>query len=141
MTNEAAAPKPRRSRRPLPGGVTLDDLNAHIDLRVMMALQAHEKRMGERMDRRFDELGDLFRSAFPEGDPVTHRRVHEARINRAATWARVWQGIAQAVGTTVLLAVLGFLGLAAYQHMLALAKRDLPAISPARDEQKREDRS
>lgn len=141
MPPDAAAPKPRRPRRQLPGGVTLEELNAHIDVRVMHALQAHEERMGARMDRRFDELADLLRSGFPEGDPAAHRRVHEARMNKARDWARMTQGIAQTVVAAVFLAALGFLGMAAYQHILTIAHRDMPALHPQRttDEQRRED--
>lgn len=36
-----------------------------------------------RFDERFDELSGLIRSGFPEGDPITHRKVHESYMQEA----------------------------------------------------------
>lgn len=43
-----------------------------------------EEKLIKHVDRRFDELADLLRGAFPEGDLTKHRLEHERRIEAEA---------------------------------------------------------
>lgn len=116
--------------------LTLGELHAHIDLRVLRALSKHEDRMRTHMDRRFDGMCELIKSGFPEGDPAAHRRAHESWIRGSLSRREFWSWVARQVVIVVALALLGFLGLAAWQHLLTLAKRDMPVIAQPRADER-----
>lgn len=45
------------------------------------------------IDKRFDEVVALLRSAFPNGDIDGHRRTHEGEIKTAEKWSKIWQSV------------------------------------------------
>ena len=48
-------------------------------------------------DERFDKLEALIKSGFPDGDPGSHRRIHEQHIKEAAEKAEVRLAIKKSV--------------------------------------------
>ena len=61
-----------------------------IELRNNAELRKH-------FDERFDQLEALIKSGFPDGDPGSHRRVHEQHIKEAAEKAEVRLAIKKSV--------------------------------------------
>lgn len=103
----------RETTRPV-SSMSLDELRAHIDVRVMRALQDHEDRMSQRFDRRFDEMIALVRSAFPNDDPTSHRKAHEDMINLVTARRQFIEAITRNLATWGLIGVLGFLALSVW---------------------------
>ena len=60
-----------------------------IERAVADALEAHEQKVVNHMDRKFLELSATFASAFPSGDPHGHRMAHESQIKQADGWNKL----------------------------------------------------
>ena len=63
------------------------DVADFVDSRV----DEMEERISQHFDRRFAELTAMFRSAFPDDDPVQHRKAHDLMIEAAKEEAEFWQ--------------------------------------------------
>lgn len=61
-------------------------------------------------DRKIDEMIAMFKSGFPEGDPVEHRKVHESYIQESKDRAELWRGLRMKLMSGGVLAVFGVLG-------------------------------
>ena len=61
------------------------------------AIKADNTELRKHFDDRFDQLEALIKSGFPDGDPASHRRVHEQHIKEAAEKAEVWLAIKKSV--------------------------------------------
>lgn len=56
------------------------DIAEYVDA----GMDALEEKLIKHVDRRFDELADLLRGAFPEGDMTKHRLSHERQLEAEA---------------------------------------------------------
>lgn len=63
-------------------GLSVDDLSTLSKL-----LQEGREEQRKHFDEKIVGLQDLFKSAFPGGDPAAHRLAHEEQIKVAAFWA------------------------------------------------------
>ncbi len=61
-------------------------------------------------DRRIDDMLTTFKSGFPNGDPVEHRKVHESYIEEAKERAELWHELRKRVLSGGVLAAIGVLG-------------------------------
>lgn len=101
-------------------GVGPDDFVTHAELEAR--LTAGRAQMISHFDARFDALEKMIKDGFPYGDTRGHREVHEAQIKKAADRAALWKGIwEKAVGGSVI-AVLIFVGQAAWSQFITIIK-------------------
>lgn len=56
------------------------DIAEYVDA----GMDALEEKLIKHVDRRFDELADLLRGAFPDGDMTKHRLSHERQLEAEA---------------------------------------------------------
>lgn len=90
-----------------------ESLQQHHALNIdqIELLLAHgRKDQREHFDKLIDEMLSLFKSGFPEGDPVEHRKVHESYIREAKERAELWRGMRMKLLSGGVLAVFGVLG-------------------------------
>ena len=59
-------------------------------------------------DEKFQELIDLIKSGFPEGDPATHRAVHEGYIRQAEERKELWSSVLRQVVSGTVYSALAF---------------------------------
>ena len=96
--------------------LTLRDVEAAIE-RALAPLQAAVQ--GQATDLRDHATREerLFASAFPAGDPIEHRKAHEAMISAAKAqeqfWNSLWADLARKGVTAVLLSIVGLVALGA----------------------------
>jgi C4-dicarboxylate-specific signal transduction histidine kinase len=87
-----------------------------IDERIAHHLNESERRQKSRMDEGFDQVCDLLRSAFPDGDPVEHRKAHEQMIEFHKQRAEFYRDLKRQLAGKGLLAVLGLILIAVWHY-------------------------
>lgn len=93
------------------GSVTHEDLE-----RGRQIMAAH-------IDERFDQLVSLIKSGFPNGDPESHRRVHEGYIQEAADRAALWKSLREKTITGVVWGLLVLLGTVLWEWFKAEVRK------------------
>lgn len=79
---------------------------AHIE-----ALLSHDRKdQREHFDAKLEELSNLFKSGFPGGDPVEHRKVHESYIREAQERSAMWKSFREKLISGGTLGFLGVVG-------------------------------
>lgn len=106
----ATTPPPLLDRKP-------DHTITHEDL------LAYQQELKQHFDHRVDELIDLIKSGFPEGDPAAHRRVHEGYIKEASARAELKSKILEKVITGGVWGGLLFVGTLIWEYVKGEAKR------------------
>lgn len=85
--------------------------HAHIAIeQIEFLLERGRRDQREHFDRRLDEMMSTFKSGFPDGDPVEHRKVHESYIQEAKERAELWHGLRLKLLSGGALAVFGVFG-------------------------------
>lgn len=69
-------------------------------------------------NRTTSEIHKLFKEAFPDGDAVSHRQSHEKWIAKAEAEERFWLNIKEKAVTAIVIAVIGWAGLALWAAFL-----------------------
>lgn len=64
----------------------------------------------EHFDRKIDELSEMVRSGFPNGDPIEHRKVHESYIREAKERSEMYRSLRDRLLSGGVLAVFGVIG-------------------------------
>lgn len=77
---------------------------------IEFLLERGRRDQREHFDKRIDEMLDTFKSGFPNGDPVEHRKVHESYIEEAKERAELWHELRKKVLSGGVLAALGVIG-------------------------------
>lgn len=77
---------------------------------IEFLLERGRRDQREHFDRRIDEMMNTFKSGFPGGDPVEHRKVHESYIQESKERAELWRGLRMKLLSGGVLAVFGVLG-------------------------------
>lgn len=98
-----------------PNSITLAELDARIDERIAKRLDAFSEALKQQHDEQYQRLVELFKSGFPNGDPVEHRIAHEEMMRMVRARRRFFEelGLHLAKGGVWALAV--FLGLVLWQ--------------------------
>lgn len=98
---------------------TVEDRVAAIMIKrtVDEAVAKHQSDMITHIDAKFGQLDTLFKSAFPNGDPVGHRLAHEGQIKSAEFWSRIKISLAEKLAFGVVSGGLLFIGLAAWEAL------------------------
>lgn len=63
------------------------------------ALAKNRHATREFVGNKFSELEELIRDGFPNGDPASHRKVHEAYIQEAAERRAFWKSVVEKIAT------------------------------------------
>lgn len=79
--------------------LTEDRVALMIEEAVSDAMTRHEAKMGAMIRNEFNTLQELFKSAYPGGDPHGHRIAHEKAIASASKWDRLRDGIIEKILT------------------------------------------
>lgn len=107
--------------------LTEDRVALMIEESVSESMTRHEARMVALIKNEFNTLGDKFTkdfsSAFPGGDPHGHRMAHEKAIKDAGRWDQLKADFISKAFTTGLMAALGFVLIAAWEHFKAEVKK------------------
>ena len=108
--------------------VFIDRRQSHTAEVLMLIKQIHEsqlaldKKLTDHMVVESVEIGeqitDMMKKAFPEGDPEGHRRHHELVIQRAEESAEFWRKMRIEIGKWGLISVIGFLVVSAWHSFL-----------------------
>lgn len=104
-------PEDAERRRHPEFGISEDRAQLLIRGAIDASLRLHEREMIEQIDSRFAQLTDMFRAAFPDGDPYSHRRAHEAAIASANGWTKLKADLLSKIMTGGVWAGLVWLGL------------------------------
>lgn len=88
-----------------------------VKVLISEALQGHEDRVMQYLDRRFSELHDTLTSAFPEDDLHAHRLAHEQQIAQATNWSRMKSDIIGKVVTMGLWAAAVFFAVSVWESV------------------------
>lgn len=102
--------------------MTLAELRAHIDVRVIRHLQDHEGRVTRSMDKRFDEVVGLIKSAYPNDDPASHRAAHEGLIQTMNARREFFEELRKNLATWGVVGALGFIGIASWTLFISKVK-------------------
>lgn len=86
-------------------------------------LLEYQQQLKEHFDERVDELIELIKSGFPEGDPAAHRRVHEGYIKEAAARDELKSKIIEKIITGGVWGGLIFVGTLVWEYVKGEAKR------------------
>lgn len=76
---------------------------------LVEALRLHRHNDREFICVKFAELEELIRDGFPDGDPASHRKVHEGYIKDAANRSEMWRAVWKQVLTGTVWATMVFL--------------------------------
>lgn len=101
------------------GGMSLVELENHIDRRVKQRLDEYMIVQAKGLDARFDELKDLLKSAFPGGDPIQHKMYHDEAIAFMQERRRLWQSVREKTLTGLVWMGLTALGAAVWSYVKA----------------------
>ncbi len=103
-----------------------------VDSRINSAIEKHEMENAHTLTDihvRLNSIGDqlkaitdLIRSGFPDGDPATHRRVHEGYIKQAQERNQVWVNVKTKLIEASLWGVLIFVAAAIWDSFRAHVK-------------------
>lgn len=104
-------------------GISEDRAQLLIRGAIEASLRAHESEIVRQMDSRFAELTDLVRSAFPEGDPLGHRRSHEREIEAAKGWEKLKADMLAKVLTGGVWAAIAWLALITFEAIKQEVKK------------------
>ena len=85
-------------------------------------LEEGRKFMAAHFDDRFDALEKLIREGFPNGDPRSHREVHEGYIKDAADRAALWKSIRDKLITSAVYAGALLIASAVWEHITSTIK-------------------
>ena len=66
------------------------------------------------MDTRFQELQNLIKSGFPNGDPIKHREMHEELLRQLLDRRELWKSIREKTITGAVYSALIFIALAVW---------------------------
>lgn len=110
-------PDSQTDRGVLLNGMTLFELEAHIDRRVKQRLDEHMVLQARDLDVRFDELKTLLRSAFPGGDPIKHKQYHDEAIEYMQERRELWRSIREKTVTGVVWMGLTAFGAALWSYV------------------------
>ena len=75
------------------------------------------------IDKRFDELEKMLRSAFPDGDLDGHRRAHQTVIAAAADRATLWKSVREKTISGSIWAGIVLLAAALWEYIKDQVKR------------------
>ena len=64
------------------------------------------------------EVAKMMSAAFPEGDPIGHRKIHEADIERAKSKAAFWKKMAEEIIKYGLIGFLSWLAIAGWSALV-----------------------
>ncbi len=88
-----------------------------VDERIEHHLGQSERRQKDRMDKGFHDVCELLRSAFPDGDPVEHRRAHEQMIEFHKQRADFYRDLKKQLASKGMLAIVGIVLLALWHYV------------------------
>lgn len=77
-----------------------------------------DRLLDQKLEGRFAEMERIIRSGFPADDMAGHRAYHEAVIRRIEERAEFWRKLRLELAKWGLLGFLGWLIVAAWQHLL-----------------------
>lgn len=86
-------------------------------------LLEYQQQLKTHFDERVDELIELIKSGFPEGDPSAHRKVHEGYIKEAAARDELKSKIIEKIITGGVWGGLLFVGTLVWEYVKGEAKR------------------
>lgn len=123
MNEATAAPPPppeRRTETVLLLGMVKD---VHDDVKnlhtTIIALDTRlTKHMNEETLELAQEISKLMASAFPEGDPLGHRKHHEAVIAKAEARATFWRKMVEEITKYGLIGLMGWLVMSLWSTFL-----------------------
>lgn len=103
--------------------LTEDRVALMIEEAVDEAMNKHEAKMGAMIRNEFNTLQELFKSAYPGGDPHGHRIAHEKAIATAGKWDKLKDGIIEKLLTGGLWGMLIFIALSVWDRVKSEAQR------------------
>lgn len=80
-------------------------------------LEAQSEALMEHMDASKRELEDLIKSGFPEGDPTSHRKVHEKYIKDAEDRAEFYKNLKESTVKGIVWCLVLFIGNAIWHYI------------------------
>lgn len=94
-----------------------------IDERIAEHLNASERRQEAHMSEGFDRVCQMLRSAFPDGDPVEHRKAHEQMIEFHRQRTEFYRDLKRQLASKGVLALVGILLIALWHYAGELIRR------------------
>lgn len=103
--------------------LTEEKVSLMIEEAVDESLAKHEEHMTKLIKSEFGQLHALISAAFPNGDVHGHKIAHEKAIRDANRWDQLKADFISKAFTTGLMAALGFVLIAAWEHLKAEVKK------------------
>lgn len=103
--------------------LTEEKVSHMIEGAVDDALSKHEEQMRAFIKNEFGQLHALISAAFPNGDVHGHKLAHEKAIKDANRWDQLKSDFISKAFTTGMMGAVGFLLIAAWEHLKAEVKK------------------
>jgi len=82
------------------------------------ALMRNRHSTKEYINTKVTELEELIRDGFPNGDPRSHREVHETYIKESEEKSALWKSVREKLISGGVMAAVGFIVVALWNHFL-----------------------
>lgn len=106
-------------RRRFSDAVSLEEIELHIEERIKKHLEKHSKEEADMFDRKFNEIKDMFKSAFPEGNLFKHLEYHEEQIEYMKSQREFYSDLKKRGSFWLLVLLATAMGKAAWEYMKA----------------------
>lgn len=103
--------------------LTEERVSLMIEEAIEDALTKHEDQMRTFIKGEFGQLHALITAAFPNGDVHGHKVAHEKQIKDANRWDQLKSDFISKAFTTGMMGAVGFLLIAAWEHLKAEVKK------------------